>query len=127
MYVEYGNLINFANSVEYNNMYESRLQTLIYNWIGEAKDDITSDYWFTVTFQFNDQGLAVDAEIKVQVRSRDGEWESLGSYSPFGNVKLSDVIGVFNESTCEECIPSDFPSDTEHYYITGYYVEGYYV
>lgn len=127
MYVEYGNLISFANAVEYNSMYESRLQTKIYNWIGEAKDDITANYWFTVTFQFNQQGLAVDASILVQVRDSSGAWESLGSYSPLGNVTLTDVIEAFEIDNCPDCTPSDFPSQVPHYYVPEYYVEGYYV
>lgn len=127
MYVEYGNLISFANTPTYNNMPEARLRGRIYNWIGEAKNDITKDYWFTVTYSFNQFGLAVDASIFVQVKNEIGQYERLGYYSPLGNVLLSEVIGIYNNEICNKCEPSDTPSQPLHYYVDGYYVEGYYV
>ena len=126
MYVEYGNLISFANTPTYNTTREANIIKQTYQWIGEAKNDITADYWFTVTLQFSVWGVVVDSSVLVQVK-KDGKWETLGAYSPLGNVLLSSVIGTYNNEQCQECEPSDTPSLPLHYYVNGYYVSGYYI
>lgn len=127
MYVEYGNLMSFANAPQFNTMSESRLLTQICNWIREGVNVIDGNYWFTITYIFDANGIAVDASILVQIKTGLTTTESLGSYSPFGRTTLTDVIGIFEEQNCEECTPSSIISVPQPYYVDGYYVPDYYV
>jgi len=101
---------------------ESRLYTQICNWIREGVNDIDENYWFTITYIFNLNGVAVDASIMVQVKTGETTYINLGSYSPLGRIRLTEVIGVFDEANCEECIPSDKLSEPIGYYVPGYYI-----
>jgi len=126
MYLLYANLIHFTTSFTYGNMYEARIYNRVLNWVGEAQDLLTKDYYFAVEYIYGQSGVAIDANIRVQ-RKVDEVWVTLGYFSPSSPVTLSSIIETDNCKIQSECVPSDIPSETMHYYVPNYYVAGYYV
>lgn len=125
MYLYYANLVHFTTSPTYGNMYEASITEKVLSWVGEAQEQLSNDYNFSVEYIYNQPGIIVDANINVQKKIND-EWKSLGIYSPLGTVTLSSIICHPQiEDDC--CVPSDIPSDPIHYYVKGYYQDGYYV
>lgn len=124
MYTQYFPLMVFANVPQYNIPYEANLTKKIFQWMDQGVEAYTSNFHFVVTYIFDPRGVAVDANILVQVLNDCNEWETIGNFSPLAPNPITSLVPCGCPSSipvcntmipdpCEcddDCTPSDKPS-----------------
>lgn len=105
-------------------MAEARVTKQVYLWMDNIAADINDDYWFTVTYIFNQNGVAVSANIFVQ-RKHENKWYDCGVYNCFQLIPFASI-----KCSCLDLIPTpeqQKESQPIHCYVDDCYVNDCYV
>lgn len=116
--------MNFSNVPQFGIMVEAQVTNQVYKWMDNIAADINDDYWFTVTYIFNQNGVAVTANIFVQ-RKHEGKWYDCGVYNCYQLVPFADI-----KCKCLDLKPTPAEqkqSQPIHCYVDDCYVNGCYV
>lgn len=123
MQMLYAKLLNFSNIPQFGVMSEANVTKQVYRWMDNISSEIDDSYWFTVTYIFNVNGLAIGANIFVQ-KNHNGIWYDCGVYNVYNLIPFNQI-----KCACLELAPNSAeqkPSEPLTYYIPDYYVEDYY-